>query len=78
MDNNSTQPVKATPCAGGFVRADGVVLGKLVITPKGPALQVCDKDRRRSSSRGSRYVLVDLSSLAALAAIPTIGPENSE
>lgn len=48
----------------GFVCADGVCLGKLI--QDSTALQVVDRDRRRSELRGTRYVVVPLSELSKL------------
>lgn len=48
----------------GFVRADGVCLGRL--TSDRTSLTVVDKDRRRSAERGSRYVVVPLTELTKL------------
>lgn len=49
----------------GFVRADGVCIGRL--TSDHTALTVVDRDRRRSAERGSRYVVVPLTELTKLA-----------
>ena len=59
----SDKPVSPQIDNNGMVRADGVVIGRLVPTQSGVALQVCDKDKRRSSERGTRFVLVDLAPL---------------
>lgn len=51
----------------GFVTADGVKIGLLVqLSGGGTALQVCDKDRRRSAERGTRLVQVPIQDLAKL------------
>ena len=48
-----------------FVRVDGVPIARVVRTPSGkPRLQFCDKDRRRASERGSRFVEVSVEELA--------------
>ena len=61
------EPCKVQVDEQGFVTADGVKLGLLVEVPgNGYALQICDKDKRRSSERGCREVQVDLQSLANL------------
>lgn len=58
-------PSTVTVDSNGFVRVEGVCLGKL--TADGQAIQVIDKDRRRSLERGSRYVVVPLTELSNLA-----------
>jgi len=48
-----------------FVRVDGVKIGKRVKGPDGKLkLQVCDKDRRRSAQRGTRFVEITPDDLA--------------
>lgn len=48
----------------GYVFADGVRFGRL--SPTGKAIQILDKDKRRSEIRGSRFVEVPLEDLAKL------------
>jgi len=47
----------------GFVRVDGITIGKRVVTGGKAKLQVCDKDRRRSAQRGTRFVEVTVEEL---------------
>jgi hypothetical protein len=47
----------------GFVRVDGITIGKRVVKDGKPRLQVCDKDRRRSAERGTRFVEVTVEEL---------------
>lgn len=62
------EPEKCKPIvdARGFVFVDGVKLALLVQNSDGAALQICDKDRRRSAERGTRLVQVSLQELAKL------------
>lgn len=46
----------------GFVKADGVCLGRL--TSDGLGITVVDRDRQRSARRGTRYVVVPLTELS--------------
>ncbi len=48
----------------GFVYADGVRVARYL--PEKKSLQFLDKDRKRSSARGSRYVEVSISEVASL------------
>lgn len=48
----------------GFVRVDGVCLGKL--TPDGKGIEFVDKNPHRSQVRGSRYVIVQIGELTKL------------
>lgn len=54
---------KPTLTAGGFVKVDGVVIGKL--TPE-RTLEIVDKDKGRSARRGTRKVEVLLCHLTDL------------
>lgn len=47
----------------GFVRVDGITIGRRVVKDGKPKLQVCDKDRRRSAERGTRLVEVTIEEL---------------
>ena len=52
-----------------FVRVDGITIGKRVTGPDGkPRLQVCDKDRRRSAQRGTRFVEISVDDLGEVLA----------
>lgn len=63
----SCNVIRAKVCHDGFVRAGGVILGRLETAPDGKqVLQVIDRDRRRCDERGDRCVLVDLQSIAEL------------
>lgn len=59
---SAPQPVQVDD--RGRVLCDGVPIGYVVRIGGRCCLSVVDKDRRRSSERGTREVLVDLSSLA--------------
>jgi hypothetical protein len=47
----------------GWVRIDGILIGRKVERNGQIMLQVCDKDHRRSSERGSRFLEVPLTDL---------------
>lgn len=47
----------------GFLKVDGVPVGRCVHRPDGPCLEFVDKDKRRSAKRGSDKVEVRLSDL---------------
>lgn len=64
MNTPSPKPPVITVDPQGYVRAEGVCLGRL--TADGQALTVVDRDRRRSQERGSRYVTVPLKELTNL------------
>lgn len=49
----------------GYVRVDGVLIGRRVNRDGEVMLQVCDKDHRRSAERGTRYPEVSLTELVA-------------
>lgn len=50
----------------GFVTVDGVKIGRLVSTPEGPAIEICDKNPHRSRKRGTRLVRIPVSQLSKL------------
>lgn len=64
MTEKSTKAPIITVDPQGYVRAEGICLGRL--TADGQAITVVDKDRRRSLERGSRYVTVPLKELTNL------------
>lgn len=47
----------------GFLKVDGVPVGRCIQGPDGPCLEFIDKDRRRSAIRGSNKVEVKLSDI---------------
>lgn len=58
----------------GYVRVDGVMLARRVFKENGQiCLQLCDKDKRRSSQRGTRYLEITVQDL--LNALETPGIE---
>lgn len=58
MSENSQQnQPRVTVDKRNFLRVGGVKVGR--VTPEG-RVQFCDKDRKRSAERGTRYVEVDI------------------
>jgi len=49
--------------AEGYVRAGGILIGKRIVIEGKVFLQICDKDKRRSFERGTRFPLIELSEL---------------
>ncbi len=64
MTNEAKTPTVVVD-SRGFVSADGVCVGKL--TSDGESLVIVDRDRRRSQTRGSRFVVIPIKELAKLA-----------
>jgi len=62
--NKIKNVIKVEVDSRSFVKVDGVPVCKVTSDGK---LQFCDKDRRRSSERGTRYVVVDPSVIVAAA-----------
>lgn len=47
----------------GFVFADGIKIGKIILCNGEPFLEFCDKDPTRSKERGTRYVMIKVKEL---------------
>lgn len=71
LDNPVLYPIQVD--TENRVIVDGIMLGKRVVLNDGrTALEICDKSPRRSAERGTRLLLIDLSSLAHLDEAPMI------
>lgn len=64
MSNDSSRLQTLTVDGQGFVFVDGVKVARCVKRKGELRLQFCDKDRRRSAQRGTRYVEVAVRDLA--------------
>lgn len=57
----------------GFVRVDGVMLARRVFRDNGQVcLQLCDKDKRRSSQRGTRFLEITVQDLLNALETPAV------
>lgn len=65
MENKSPNCPAIAVDSRGFVSIDGVRLGRL--THNKQAIQIVDRDKRRSESRGTRFVEVPISAISKLA-----------
>lgn len=50
----------------GFIRADGVVIGKRIVKKDEVFIEVKDRDKRRAVARGNRYVYISVEQLHQL------------
>lgn len=64
MDRENKTPAVVVD-SRGFISADGVCVGKL--TSDGESIVIVDRDRRRSTTRGSRFVVIPIRELINLA-----------
>lgn len=60
------EPQAAQVDERGRVLCDGVMIGRVVWVGGRIHVQLYDKDRRRSSKRGTPYVILDVTSLMSL------------